>query len=241
MSDSNNHIVLIVGKPSSGKSSSLRNLDNQDRALYLNTDLKDLPYKHDFVKVDVDSATDILDYLKEFEEHPDMDKCVLDTLTYLMALYENKVIMHSADTRKAWQEYAQIYRDTMHLIKTGSKSYAILAHTDDILDETNMVMESKVPIKGSVGKIGIEGDFTTILTAKRISIKEAKKWTKDNDLLTISDEEEEDGIKYVFQTRIDKSTIGEKTRSHIGLWNRSEKYIDNDLNLVFNRLNEYYK
>ena len=47
-------------------------------------------------------------------------------------------------------------------------------------------------------------------------------------------------MKYVFQTRITKESAGEKMRSAMGLWNRDELYIDNDLALVFNRLNEFY-
>ena len=50
----------------------------------------------------------------------------------------------------------------------------------------------------------------------------------------------EDGFKYVFQTRIDKDSLGEKMRSPIGLFNRNEKYIDNDLNKVFQRIHKYY-
>jgi hypothetical protein len=101
-----------------------------------------------------------------------------------------------------------------------------------------MVLENKVPIKGSVGATGVEADFTTILGSKVISIKEALKW--ENPLLTISEEEKEDGLKYVFQTRIDKDSLGHKYRSQMGLWKREEKYINNDLQAVFNRLHTYY-
>ena len=62
----------------------------------------------------------------------------------------------------------------------------------------------------------------------------------ENDLLHITDEEREDGFKYVFVTRVTKESIGEKMRSAIGLWSRKELYIDNDLNQVFERLKQYY-
>ena len=42
-------------------------------------------------------------------------------------------------------------------------------------------------VKGAVGKIGVEADFTTIIGAKRISISTAEQ--VENDLLTITDEE----------------------------------------------------
>lgn len=47
-------------------------------------------------------------------------------------------------------------------------------------------------------------------------------------------------MKYVFCTRVTKETVGGKMRSAVGLWNRNELYIDNDLDLVFKRLKEYY-
>ena len=62
----------------------------------------------------------------------------------------------------------------------------------------------------------------------------------ENDLLHITDEEREDGFKYVFVTRVTKESVGEKMRSAIGLWSRKELYIDNDLNQVFERLKQYY-
>ena len=102
-----------------------------------------------------------------------------------------------------------------------------------------MQMESKVPVKGSVGKTGVEADFTTILSTKQLPI--TKLEGIENDLLHITDEEREGGCKYVFCTRITKDTIGEKMRSAIGLWKRNELYIDNDLDQVFTRLKEYYR
>lgn len=62
----------------------------------------------------------------------------------------------------------------------------------------------------------------------------------ENDLLHITDEEREDGFKYVFVTRVTKESVGEKMRSAIGLWSRKELYIDNCLDQVFNRLKQYY-
>ena len=58
--------------------------------------------------------------------------------------------------------------------------------------------------------------------------------------MNITPEEEEDGFKFVFSTRITKDSVGEKMRLAMGLWSRKELYIDNDLNQVFNRLKQYY-
>lgn len=227
-----------MGKPNSGKSFSLRNLPNQERYVYLNTDLKPIPFKNKFHDQYITDPMDIFEYVKEIEASKDIDGVVLDTISFLMDQVEQQYIVGSSNTQKMWGEYATFYKKLIHAIKSGSKRYAILAHAKDVLNESEMVLETKVPIKGSVGATGVEADFTTILGARSITIKEARK--HQNKLLTITPEEEEDGVKRVFQTRIDKDSVGHKYRSQLGLWDRNEKYIDNDLNLVFNRLNEYY-
>lgn len=235
----NNHIVLVMGKPNTGKSTSLRNLKNQDSMIYLNTDLKALPFKNKFMKaIDVADAMDVIGYVQQIEQTPTVTGAVLDTLTFLMSMYERQYVLNSTNTQKAWGDYGNFYRDFIHAIKSGTKDYAILAHEDTILNEQTMQMESKVPVKGSVGKTGVEADFTTILSTKEISIKKLEPY--QNDLLHITDEEREDGVKRVFCTRISKEFIGDKTRSAMGLWKREELFIDNDLNQVFDRLREYY-
>lgn len=234
----NKHIVLIMGKPNCGKSTSLMNLPNQEKTAYLNTDCKALPFKSKMIERYITNPNDVLQGIYDIEQHPNIDMAILDTLSFLMDQYEQQFVLTASNPQKAWQDYAKFYKSFIHAIKSGSKDYVIMAHAKDIINENEMTLETKVPIKGSIGHTGVEADFSTILSAKKISIKEAEK--SPNDLLTISDDEREDGVKYVFQTRIDKDSIGEKIRSQMGLWNRNEKYINNDINLVFNRLHEYY-
>lgn len=235
----NKNIVLIMGKPNTGKSTSLMNLHNQNKMVYLNTDLKELPFKSRFIKnVEVANALDVLSYIQEIEQSDQVEGAVLDTLTFLMSMFERQYVNGSANTQKAWGDYGNFYREFIHAIKAGSKDYAILAHEDSFLNEQSMQMESRVPLKGSVAKIGVEADFTTILSTKQMPIKKLEG--HENGLLHITDEEREDGFKYVFATRVTKESVGEKMRSAIGLWDRNELYIDNDLNQVFTRLKEYY-
>lgn len=237
----NKNIVLIMGKPNTGKTSSLRNL-NQESMVYLNTDLKETPFRDKFLSsVEVSDAQDILAYIQQIEEEPAATGAVLDTLTFLMAMYERQYVVPFAGTKtgqSAWGDYGNFYREFIHAIKAGTKDYAILAHEETTLNEQAMSMESRVPIKGAVGKVGVEADFTTILTTMQIPVSKLEK--HENDLLTITDAEKEDGVKYVFCTRVTKETAGSKMRSAMGLWDRSELYIDNDLDLVFKRLREYY-
>jgi hypothetical protein len=237
----NKNIVLIMGKPNSGKSTSLRNLDHS-KMVYLNTDLKEIPFKGNFLaNIEVADAVDVIPYINEIETNPDVTGAILDTITFLMSMYERQYVAPLAGSKQgqaAWGNYGNFYREFIHAIKSGTKDYAILSHEETRLNEEMGVMESMVPVKGAVGKIGVEADFTTILSTKQIPIKKLEG--HENDLLTITDEEKEDGVKYVFCTRITKDHVGEKMRSAMGLWKRNEVYIDNDMAKVFQRLREYY-
>lgn len=235
----NKNIVLIMGRPNTGKSTSLMGLSNQDRMAYLNCDLKELPFKDRFaVNVEVADAYDVLAFIDQIEAEGSIEGGVLDTITFLMSMFERQYVRNAANTQKAWGDYGDFYRTLIHKLKAGTKDYAILAHADTQHNENNMTMETSVPIKGAVGKIGVEADFTTILSTRQMPIKKLEGF--ENDLLHITDEEREDGFKYVFVTRVTKDSVGEKMRSPMGLWDRKELYIDNDLNQVFARLKQYY-
>ena len=235
----NKNIVLVMGKPNTGKSTSLMQLHNQDKMAYLNADLKELPFKSNFaVNAEIKDAYDVLDFIDEIEQEASVEGGVLDTITFLMAMYERQYVKGAANGQKAWGDYGDFYRSIVHKLKSGTKDYAILAHASTELNETSAQYETQVPIKGAVGRTGVEADFTTILSTKQIPIKKLEGF--ENDLLHITDEEKEDGFKFVFATRITKESVGEKMRSAMGLWKRNELYIDNNLNQVFARLKEYY-
>ena len=238
----NKNIVLIMGKPNTGKSTSLMKLKNQEKMAYLNADLKELPFKSKFAaNANITDATDVLDFIDTIEQEARIEGGVLDTITFLMAMYERQYVTPHMGTKKgqsAWGDYGNFYRNLIHKLKSGTKDYAVLAHAATELNENSAQYETSVPIKGSVGKTGIEADFTTILSTKQMPIRNLE--TFENDLLHITDEEKEDGFKFVFVTRITKESVGEKMRSAMGLWSRKELYIDNDLNQVFERLKKYY-
>jgi len=237
----NKNIVLVMGPPNTGKSTSLRNLP-QEKMVYLNTDLKETPFRSNFmVNIEVPDAYDVLAYIAEIESNPDVSGAVLDTITFLMSMYERQYVVPRAGTKQgqqAWGDYGNFYREVIHAIKAGTKDYAILAHQETKYDEASLSNNTTVPIKGAVGKVGVEADFTTILSTKQMPVAKLEQY--ENELLTITDEEREDGLKYVFCTRVTGAYAGEKMRSAMGLWNRNELFIDNDMDLVFKRLKQYY-
>lgn len=238
----NKNVVLVMGPPNTGKSASLRNL-NQESMVYINADNKEIPFKPRFMAVaQLASAVDLTGYIGDIERNPKCTGAVLDTINFAMSLYERQVVVPQAGGKSgqaAWGDYGNFYRDFIHKIKTGTKDYAILAHEDRQLNEQSNMMESRVPVKGAVGKTGVEADFTIIVSSMQVPVKLLEG--KENDLLHITPEEKEDGVKYVFVTRITDKFAGGKMRAPMGLWKRNELFIDNDLNLVFNRLKDFYR
>jgi len=129
------------------------------------------------------------------------------------------------------------------LVATSTKNVVFLAHTLNVLNEAEMVSEVKVPVKGALKNNGIESFFSVIISTKKVPINKLTDKVAKSKFLTITEEEEDLGIKYVFQTQITKDTINERMRGPMDprMWERNETFIDNDLQLVLDRLHKYYK
>lgn len=234
----NKNIVLLMGTPNTGKTRSLKNLP-QDKWAYLNCDLKETPFKSRFAaNVEIVDPHEIWDIIDQIEAAPDIQGGVIDTLTFLMQTYERLYVNGAPNGQKAWGEYGNFYRSLIHKVKAGTKDYVFLSHAATTHDEVAMRMNTVVPLKGAVGRLGCEADFTTILSTKQMRVKDLAK--HENDLLKITDRERADGIKFVFATRVTQDSIGEKMRSADDLWADNELYIDNDVDQVMRRIKEYY-
>ena len=138
-----------------------------------------------------------------------------------------------------WGEFSQYFKTLMQQKVAGSsKRVVFTAHTSDTLNESEMAIETKVPVKGSLKNNGIESYFSVVIASKKVPLKILKDYSSD--LLTITPEEEALGFKYVYQTKITKDSVGERIRGPLGLFSTKETFIDNNLQLVFDRLQEYY-
>lgn len=237
---SNRRIALIMGPPSHGKSMSLRNLRNPERKVVFNTDRKELPFKSKFKNVHINDPWEILAYMDEIAAQPDdvVDTIIIDTITFLMDMFETKYVVTSTNTQTAWGQYAQFYKQVMDKALASNKTVIVLAHEKKVMNESEMVLETKVPIKGSVGHTGAEANFEVVLSAKKKAT--SKLEYLDQTPLLKNDDEEDLGLMYVFQTKIDKDTLQEKMRSPLGMWKKEERFINNDIQNVIDRLNEYY-
>ena len=234
-------LVLIVGYSTQGKSASLRNIRNQDRWVYLGTEAgKRLPFKNNFNRVTITDPYQVIEFFDQcIENKDDVDGIIIDSMTFLMDMFETQYVLNSANTMAGWQNYQQFFKQVMQeKVALFGKPVIIIAHVKDELDEKNAEIKTTVPIKGALKNNGVEAYFTTVVAAKKIPIKELEKY--GSKMLVITDEERELGYKHVFQTRITKGTTGERIRSPMGMFDRAETYIDNDAQVLLDHLNKFY-
>jgi len=239
----NNHLVLVSGKSSSGKSASLMSMDKPEGVMYLNCENgKKLPFKSKFKELTVTDTDQIYQAFEEAEKMKDVHTIVIDSLTYLMDMYESTKVLPSTNTMQAWGQYAQFMKILMsQVVAKSTKNVVFLAHTSDILNESEMVKETMVKVKGSLMNQGIESFFTCVMSTKKIDLGKLDDKVAKSTLFKATQDNKDDGFKYVFQTRLTKETVNERIRSPMGMWPRNETYIDNNLQNVINRLHQYYK
>lgn len=244
MTQVNDHLVLLGGQSAAGKSASLMALNEPankpEGVMYLNCEAgKRLPFRAKFKQFTITDPFQVYEAFDEAENMPDVHTIVVDTLTYLLDMYESLFVMNSANGQKAWGEFFQYYKNLMQqYVARSTKRVVFLAHTLAVLNEGEMVLETKVPVKGALKNNGIESYFSCVIAAKKVKLKELAEYK--NKFLTITPEEEALGFKYVFQTRLTKDTVNERLRGPMGLWDTAETYIDNNMQFVFDRLHEYY-
>jgi hypothetical protein len=242
MSDSevNDQLVLVAGFSATGKSASLRNIRNQERWLYLNTEAgKRLPFRNKFDNKRIDDPYQVHEAFDYATANNAYDGIIIDSLTFLMDMFETQYVLPSTNTMQAWGQFAQFFKILMQekVVRFG-KPVVITAHVKDELDEKAMDMKTSVPIKGSLKNNGVEAYFSTVVATKKVVIKDLKEY--HSSLLHITPEDEELGYKHVFQTRPTKTTIGEKIRSPMGMFEKAQTFIDNDVQILLDHLGAFY-
>jgi hypothetical protein len=240
--DMNDQLVLVGGMSGSGKSASLQNIRNQPNWLYLNCEAgKRLPFRNDFQSFRIEDPYQVYEAFDHGTGNPEVHGIIVDTATFLMDMFETQYVIGATNTQQAWGAYAQFWKILMQQkVVAFEKPVIILAHTREDLDEKAMEMKTAVPVKGSLKNQGIEAYFSTVVGAKKVSLKELQESNPDSELLHISEDDEILGYKHVFQTRLTKKTIGERIRSPMGLFTREQTFMDNDAQLLLDHLHSFY-
>lgn len=236
----NDNLVLLSGKSATGKSASLMGLKNPEGVMYLNCESgKKLPFKAKFKQFVITDPLQVHEAFDAAENMPEIHTIVVDTLTYLLDMYESVYVLTSSNGMQAWGQFSQYFKTLMQdKVAKSTKNVIFLAHTADSLNESEMAVETKVPVKGSLKNNGIESYFSVVISSKKVALKALKDYKSE--LLTITPEEEALGFKYVFQTKITKDSVNERLRGPLGLFETKETFIDNNLQLVLDRLKDYY-
>ena len=241
MSELNTQLVLISGMSATGKSASLRNLKNQEKWYYAGCEAgKSLPFRNKFKDLKIEDPNQIFEVFDHAIEHPDeCEGIIIDSLTFLMDMYESQYVLNSSNTMKAWSNYGQFFKTLMQdkVLKFG-KPTLILAHTQDFIDDRTLETKTYVPVKGALKANGCESYFTVVVSTKKMSLKDLEPYK--NDMLHITEDEELLGFKYVYQTRLTKQTLGERIRSPMGMFSKEETFIDNCAQTLLDHLEEYY-
>lgn len=205
--------VLIMGKSGSGKTASLRNMTQT--TLVINVNKKSLPFsKNDHIKIrNTDDYLTIREILSKAYD-AGIKTVVIDDAGYLMT---NKFMRGHREKKGASQydlynEIADSFYSLIRFITDNLQPDMIVYIV--MHEDKNDMGESKPKTIGRLldEKVCIEGLFTIVLHSM-----------KHNG-------------KYVFATNTDGTDV---TKTPIGMFD--EEYVDNDLQMIDNKIREYYK
>ncbi len=210
--------IFIAGKSGSGKSASIRGLDPKT-TIIINVERKTLPFRHagQFKKqAMINSYDGFLPALNRAIQS-DCKVIVIDSFTALCDQVHVKFVEFADRTGDgsfvAWSAYKSAITAIIEQCKISDKYIIFTGITDSIQDESLRCI-STIAVQGSL-KSKIESFFEIVLFL-HVAV-------------------EGNGSLHQFQT----NNRGENTaKSPMGLF--ESLYIDNDLNLVIDKINQYY-
>lgn len=98
----NNNIILVAGKTATGKTASLRNLPNQEGVWYLLCENnKGTSFKSRMKSFTITDPMQVYEAFEEAEKHPNVHTIVIDSLTFLMDMFETQYVLTATNTMKA--------------------------------------------------------------------------------------------------------------------------------------------
>lgn len=97
----NDHLVLVSGASATGKSACLASITDPQGVMYLNCEGKKLPFKSKFEEYLITDPMQIIEGINAAESMPHIHTIVVDTLTFLMDMYESQYVISSTNTMKA--------------------------------------------------------------------------------------------------------------------------------------------
>ena len=209
--------------------------------MYLNCESgKRTPFKAAFKQFTITDPLQVYEAFTAAETMPGIHTIVVDSLSMLMELFESVYVVGSPNSMAQWGAYSQYFKNLMQqYVAKSTKSVIFTSHIADTMNEAEMIMETKAVVKGSLKGTGLEAYFSVVVYAKKVSMKALKDFKSG--LLTISPEEEALGYKHVYQCRLTKETVNERIRGPMGMFSQQETFMDNDAQLLLDKLQAYYE
>jgi len=244
---SKKNIIFLGGRSDTGKTASLRFLKDPKGVLYLNFESKDPPFPAEFKCQKVTDpytlhtvSQAIIDKAKEGTNK--FHTLVVDSITACMALYATKYIGKDCQNKMAaWGDYGSFYDKWAKQMLPQLEQIVnviVIAHIDEYEEKGTLKTYVQAPVQGRLKNIGLEADFGLVVHTTTVTTEELSKY--QSPLLTVTEDDEIEGFKWVLQTLKTKETKDTKIRAPIGMWDRSETYINADIQLVLDKLNQYY-
>lgn len=244
MSAQNDNLVLICGQSGEGKSASLMDLHTigpEEGVLYLNCEAgKKLPFKNNFKSITITDPYSVLAAFDHIKDSPGRyHTVVIDSVTFMMDMFESVHIIGSANTMQGWANYNQFFKTLMQeKVANCSINVIMLAHVLPVFNDERGIYEVKVPVKGSLKNQGVEAYFSSIVMTKKVPLRILDNYK--NSMLNVTDEDRLVGYKHVFQTRITKDSVGERTRGPLNMFSVQETYTDNNAGALMKHIQDYY-
>ena len=212
--ETNDQMSLIGGMSGTGKSTSLRDIPEQEKWFYLNTEAgKRLPFKNNYQTFRIEDPYQVHEAFEHFTDDPDILGGIVDGITFMMDMFETIYIYNNSNTQKAWADYQQFFKRLMQdkVVKFG-KPVLMTAHPVSVqrefaLDRRGRAREG-CPEEQRYRELLLDRGLGEEAHAQELEGYES-------DLLTITEDDELLGYKHVFQTRPTKQTIGERVRSRL--------------------------
>ncbi len=99
---SNDNLILVSGESATGKSACLRNLREPEGVMYLNCEAgKKLPFNAPFKKMTITDPLQVPAAIAQAETMEGIHTVVIDSLTFMMEMYESIHVLPSSNTMQA--------------------------------------------------------------------------------------------------------------------------------------------
>lgn len=154
----NNHLVLIAGESTTGKSACLRNIRNPEGVAYMNLEVnKALPFASKFKEANITDPLQVAAQFTALNNIKHIHTVVVDSLTFMLDQWKSKYLHTAKDTQKAWGLFAEFFKVLMtDHVANSNKGVIFTAHTLTTLNDQTHMMETKVPVQGALKNNGIE-------------------------------------------------------------------------------------